>query len=98
MKSIRLFCWGMLFGFVAACVIFLAPLTGPQIAAKAWAMEEILFNSLPSVFPPGTTSGMLAALVFHFAFWPLMGGLIFCGVALLRGKVLQGDTKGNIEN
>jgi len=98
MKSIRLFCWGMLFGFVAAFVIFLAPLTGPAFAARAWAIEEILFRSLPSVFLPGTASGMVAALVFHFAFWPLMGGLIFCGVALLRGKVLQGDTKGNIEN
>lgn len=86
MKHTRNLFWGMFFGFVTAIVLFLAPVTGPQIAARAWAIEELLLNSLPGVFPPGTTSGMLAAMAFHFAFWPSMGGLTFWVVAHLRQR------------
>jgi hypothetical protein len=90
MKHIRVFFWGVLFGFVMAWVILLAPVTGPKLAARAWAIEETGFNVLasllPSVFTPGTARGMLCAIVVHFTFWVVLGGVIVWAVAVLRAK------------
>ena len=97
MKYIRVICLGVLCGFITAWVLFLAPATGPTWAARAWAIEEIAFDwlawLLPGLFAAGTTSGMLFALASHFAFWPLLGGLTFWGVAILRAKALRGRDK-----
>jgi hypothetical protein len=82
----------MLFGLFIALLVLFAPLNGrPKWAARAWNIEEIpldwLASLLPKVFGPSTGSGMLLAVVLHFGFWLLLGGLIFWGAAILRARV-----------